>query len=218
MGRPDGLFNRIKEVYRLEGLLPLIKRVLMYLRENFFQRETYYLFEHHIIDRDETEFMPKIDDFTFKILETIQEVDELTRQGFNFKPRATDIRIWLSMGAVAFCVFKSTELVHIGWVVLTKKAKERIEPFPYDVNFLNNEACTGGTWTNPHYRGKGLMGYGYFKRFQFLKEKGRFVSRNVVAVRNIASQRAHAKFHPRIYAKVRYFRFLCWKYWGEEVV
>jgi len=216
MSRPDSLFNRIKNVYRLEGLLPLIKRILAYLRENSFRRETLYLYEHHITDRDETEFMPKINNFTFRIVETVQEVDELNRQGIDFKPHAVDVRQWLNRGAVAFCMFAGTELAHIGWVVLTEKAKKGLEPFPYHVDFSKKEACTGGTWTNPKYRGKGLMGYGYFKRFQFLKERGRLVSRNVVSVKNIASQRAHARFHPRIYAKACYIRLLCWKFWREE--
>ena len=215
MNRLEFLINRTKEVYRLEGLFPLLRRVFAYLRENSFCRGTYFLYEHHIIERDETEFMPKIDNFTFRILENVREIDELKLQGINLKPHTANVRQWLEIGAVAFCVFKDNELIHVGWVVLTKKAKEQLEPFPYHVDFLNNEACTGGTWTKPNYRGRGLMGYSYFKRFQFLKEKGICTSRNVVAIKNIASQRAHAKFQPRIYAKAHFLRLLSWKSWRE---
>ena len=218
MSRLEEMFNSAKEFYHLEGLLPLMKRVLAFLWENSFRRETFYLYEHHTIGHDETKFMPRIENLTFKMVETAYEVDELNRQGFVFKPRAVDIRQWLNKGAVAFCVFNGNELVHIGWVILTQEAKESLERLPYRVDFPNNEACTGGTWTNSRYRGKGLMGYGYFKRFQFLKEKGRLVSRNAVDVKNIASQHAHAKFHPRIYAKVHYFKVFRWKSWREEPV
>ena len=56
------------------------------------------------------------------------------------------------------------------------------------------------------------MKYGYFKRFQFLRENGILKSRNAVNAKNSISQTVHAKFHPRIYGEVHFVRFLKWKF------
>jgi hypothetical protein len=62
----------------------------------------------------------------------------------------------------------------------------------------------------------GLMVYGYVKRFQFLRGQGIVVSRNAVAKSNIASQKAHAKFSPRVYAEASHLRLLWWHFWKEK--
>ena len=98
---------------------------------------------------------------------------------------------------------------------MTAEAKKPLDDLPYSVDFSNHEACTGGTVTIPKYRGKGLMAYGYLKRFQFLKERGIVASRNAVAIDNIASQKAHARFNPQIYAEVHYLNILWFKSWKE---
>jgi hypothetical protein len=73
----------------------------------------------------------------------------------------------------------------------------------------------GGTIIMAKYLGKGIRTYGYFERFQFLWEKGITTSRNAVDKGNIASQRAHAKLGPRVYAKARYLKVLWWDFWKE---
>jgi hypothetical protein len=60
------------------------------------------------------------------------------------------------------------------------------------------------------------MAYGYFKRFEFLKEKGIVVSRNAIAKSNIASQKAHAKFSPTVISEAKHLRFLWWHFWKEK--
>jgi len=57
-------------------------------------------------------------------------------------------------------------------VALNEEAKNTFDFIPYEVYFSNNQACTGGTETVPEYRGRGLMVYGYFERFKFLREMG----------------------------------------------
>jgi hypothetical protein len=127
-----------------------------------------------------------------------------------------DVRRRLDKGAIAFCILVDKEIAHLGWVAMTEKAKNTFNSAPYRVDFSNKEACTGATWTNTKYRRKGLMVYGYFKRLQFLRERGITVSRNVVAKNNIASQMAHAKFDPKICGEARYLRILWWKFWTEK--
>jgi len=216
MNRLILLINRTKEIYCLDGLLPVIRKVLAYLRDNSLYYATYYLYEHHIVEMDEADFLPKIDHFSFRILQNIEAFNELRQQRIDLKPHTANIRQWLDSGAVVFCIFKQTELINVGWVALTQKTKEMLEPFQHHVDFSNNEACTGGSWTKPRYRGNGLMGYSLFKRFQFLKAQGRFISRRVVNTRKIASQRAHAKRNSRRYAKAYYAKLLFWKFWREE--
>jgi len=62
----------------------------------------------------------------------------------------------------------------------------------------------------------GLMKYGYFQRFEFLRGLGIKTSRNSVDVTNVASQRVHAKFNPEIYSEAKSKKlFFLFKYWKE---
>jgi len=208
--------RRAKQVLQTEGLIPLLRQGFAFLAASFLQCGTYYLYEHTVTERNEADFMPKIQNFTFKTVSTNQQADELVAGGFELGSQITMMRRRLDRGAIAFCIFIERELAHIGWVALTEEAKELVDAFPYKVDFSNGEACTGGTWTDPKYRGTGLMVYGYFKRFQFLKERGKLISRNVVATSNVASQRGHAYFGPKICGEARYLKLLWWKCWREK--
>ena len=211
------MLRRAKDIFQTEGLAPLLRRGFNFVRGWFFGYGHYYLYKHTIEERNESDFMPRIDDFSVNIICSNKEADELAEAtGFDFRRRFVKDKNRLDKGAIAFCVFVGKELAHIGWVALSEEAKKTIDPLPYKVDFANNEACTGGTLTIPEYRGKGLMVYGYYRRFQFLKEKGVVASRNAVSTSNIASQRAHAKFEPKIYAEARYLKLLWWRFWKER--
>jgi hypothetical protein len=210
------LLRRAKDVFRTEGLTPLVRRGFKFVRSWFFQYGNYYLCEHTLKERNEADFLPRIQDFTFKIICNNEEADELAAiTGFDFRRRLVNGRERLNKGAIAFCVLIKGELAHIGWVALNEEAKKRVDSLPYKVDFSNNEACTGGTFTFPKYRGNGLMAYGYFRRFQFLREKGIMASRNAVSTINIASVRALSKFDLKIRVRARFIRILWWKSWRE---
>lgn len=205
------MLNRASDILRREGLTPLIVRGFDFTRRRLFQYGDYNIYEQTLKERDEADFLPRIEDFTFKIVCNNDEADELAAAiGCDFRRRFVNARKYLDKGAIVFCIFVNGEIAHIGCVALSEEAKKTFDCLPYEVDFSNNEACTGGTETVPEYRSKGLMVYGYFKRFQFLREKGVTTSRNAVDVNNIASQRAHAKFDPKAYAKVRYVKLLWW--------
>ena len=212
----SALFTKAKVVFQTEGLVPVLSRGLRLLVPYIFRYDTYYLYQHTMKERNEADFMPKIQDFTFKIVSTNQQADKLAADGFDLLLDTTDARRKLEEGAIAFCVFVEGKLAHIGWVAMSEKAKNTFDSLPYQVDFSSKQACTGGTRTYPGYEGNGLMAYGYFKRLQFLKEMGITVSRNAVETSNIASQKAHAKFGPKIYAKGRYLKILRWKLWNEK--
>lgn len=199
-----------------EGLITLLKRGLSFFVGRYiFQHESFYLYEHTFKERNEAEFLPRTKDFTLKIVSTKEQADELAAAGLNIGSYSVNTRAALEKGATAFCILMGKDLASIGWVAMGEKAKNACDSLPYHINFSDKQACTGGTWTNPKYRGLGLMTYGYFKRFQFLKEKGLKSSRNAVVTDNIASQKVHAKFGPKIYAKARYLKILWWQYWKE---
>ena len=213
------LFIEAKHILQTEGLIPLLRRGFVFLvRHYFFRYKTVYLYEHMMGERHEVDFMPKIQNFTFKIVSTNQKADELAIIGVDFRSYFPNARRSLDKGAIAFCIFAGQEIAHISWVAMTEEAKNTFDPLPYQINFSNKEACTGGTVTIPKYRGKGFMTYSNYKKFQFLWEKGIRTSRNAVTTDNIASQKAYAKFNPKIYAKARYLKILWWKSWKEKLL
>jgi len=213
------LFIRVKDILMTEGALTLLRRIFEYVKPLFFEYGNYYLYEHKIEERDEADFLPEIKEFILRIIHTNEEADGLAKtMGVDFRRRFIRSGSSLYRGAVAFCIFVNGEIAHISWVALSQDAKNTFDSLPYRVDFLNKEVCTGGTVTVPKYRGKGLMTYGYFKRLQYLEEKGIKVSRNAVDKNNAASNMAQAKFTPRIYAEARYLKLLFWKYWRQELV
>ena len=212
------ILKRANDILRTEGLKTLLKRGFAFARVFFFDYGEYFLYEHPLlVERNENDYLPKIKDFTLKIISSNKEADELAAAtGYDFRRRFVSARRSLDKGAIAFCIFVKGEIVHIGFVAMSEEAKNTFDPMPYKVDFSNNEACTGGTETVPEYRSKGLMGYVYFKRFQYLREKGKVLSRNAVEKSNIASQKSHAKFGPRLCAEARYLKLLGWRFWKEK--
>jgi hypothetical protein len=202
------IFEQSKKIIRKEGITSLLKLA----GRHIFRHANYYLYEHPMEARNEADFLPKTRDFIVEIVSSNQQADELAERCVDFRNHIGNARQGLDRGAVAFCIFIGGELAHVGWSALTEVAKNTFDPIPYRVDFSNKEACTGGTITFPKFRGKGLMTYGYFKRFDFLRENGIKVSRCAVETGNIFSRKVHAKFNPCIYAKGSYIRFLWWKF------
>jgi len=216
MNRSSVILRRARDILKTEGRSTLFKRSFDFMTSWLFKQDSFYLYEHTIRERGEADFMPEITDFNFRIVRNNDEAEDLAKtMGFDFRGQLWHSRERLDKGAIAFCIFTEGELAHIGWVALNEMAKKSLDPHPYNVDFAHGQACTGGTFTPPKYRGKGLMTYGYFKRFEFLRENGFATSRNVVSTRNVASQKAHAKFAPRKLARARYLRLLWWESWKE---
>jgi hypothetical protein len=218
MGSLSILLRRARYIFQTEGLVALLRRGWVVLGGRFFWYQNSYLYEYTLKARSEADFLPRIQGFTFKIVASNQQADELAAAGLDLSVQSLNTRHSLEKGAVAFCVFVGQELAHIGWVAMNREAKKTVDSLPYGVDFAHKQGCTGSTWTNPKYRGKGLMVYGYFKRFEFLREKGFKSSRNSVSVGNIVSQKGHAKFGPKIYGRGRYVKIFGWKSWKETPI
>ena len=210
------MLNRARDVFQSDGLITVLERGFDFTRRRLFLYGHYYLYEHALHESNEADFMPRIQDFTLRIVRSNEEADELAAAiGCDFRHRFVYAGKSLDKGAIAFCVFVGDEVAHIGLVALNKEAKNSFDFIPYEVDFSKNQACTGGTETVPEYRGRGLMAYGYFERFKYLREMGITASRNAVNVTNVASQKAHARFGPRIYARGRYLKLLWLEFWKE---
>lgn len=179
------LFGRAKFILQTEGLIPLIRQGFAFLLDSFFQYRIYYLYQEKLQEKEEmneADSMPRIQDFTFKIVSTHQQSDELVADGFEFRYSEGIHRERLDKGAIAFCIFFGRELAHIAWLIMTEEAKRSIHGLPIQVDFSNNEALHGYGWTKPKYRGMRLNTYTHFKRRQFCRERGITVLRAAVAV------------------------------------
>ena len=179
------LFRWAKNILQTEGLVPLIRKGFLFSVSPFFRYRTYYLYTCAVKERNEADFMPKIKNFTFKMITTNQQADELAADGFEFRSHCENSKRRLDKGAIAFCVFVNGEFAHIDWLALTEEAWRTLYRIPTKVDF-SNTGYSSIAKTNPKYRGLGLMRYVYFKHLQFLKGKGRVVAQAAAAVDNIA--------------------------------
>ncbi|MFC1968357.1 hypothetical protein ACFLVX_03070 [Chloroflexota bacterium] len=210
------LFIEANYVMQTEGLIPLFRRCFAFVIGCFFQYKTFHLNELRLEERNEADFMPRIQDLAFKIVYTNEQADELVGDGFKFRYSDGVPRDRLDKGAMALCIFIGRELAHIGWVAMNEEAKKSLDNFPLQVDFLRNEVYAGGVWTNPKYRRMGLQTYGAFKRCQFLRERGAIVLRGLVDTEGVASQIVTAKMSGKLIAEARYLRILWWKSWKKK--
>jgi len=201
-----------------QGAGTLLRRGLAFIGRFLFRNEYYYLYRHSLEARDEAGFSPRVEGFNFEIVSSTGRAAELAAEGMDIRQLFPNAWRSLDRGAIAFCVFVNNEPAHIGWAATTEEAKQTIDDVPYNVDFANGEACTGGTRTAPKYGRRGLMVYGYFKRLDFLREKGYILSRCAVTTDNIASQKAHARFNPTIRAKAHLLKILWWQFWRETAL
>ena len=216
IARLKGILARAKQVAQTEGVRPLLRRAFdLYV----FSRGRYWLYEHSLVGRDEGRFAPRVEDVTVQLVHSNAEADELAmKTGQDFRLRAMNARRGLDHGAVFFCFFVKGELAHIGWVAMSEEARQALGVIPQRVDFDGGVAYTGGSETVPEYRRKGLMAYGYFKRFEYLRERGMRASRNAVSFDNVASHKVHGKFGPRVYARARHVRLLGLEFWKETLI
>ncbi len=218
MNRVTQLLIRAKRIRQTEGLLALVRQAFAFVVGLFFHYETCYLFEYPtetMRNLNQADFMPKIDDFIFKIISTNKEADELEAEGLWFRLQVSNARESLDKGAIAFCVFVDGQLANIGWAGMSEEAKDALNELPYKVDFSNGEAFLGGAWTSPQYRRKGLTDYSGFQVRRFLWESGIAVVRGAVRTDNVAGLRSFTRLGRRWYAEARYLRILWWKSWKE---
>lgn len=211
------LFAKAKYIIRNEGWIALIKATIVFLRYKLFFYRTYYLRENRLHDSIGREVPPLINEYSLEIISYIQQVEELTKEGYEFKPWYSVSKNRFDKGAVAFCIFIGKELGHISWCALNDEAWNSLDEPPIKVNFANNESATGGYWTNPKYRGKGLAYYTTQLILQYLRDNGRVVAKGARATDNYPAQRV-SRANSRTYAIGCHLKILWWKSWKETPI
>lgn len=215
------LFIRAKEIYKKEGLVSLSKKVLLTpLSWLSFESNDFYLQESIPVEQNEVDFLPRIANVFFKMIFKSSELDELIEAGFDLSLlNNTQAKQRLDKGAILSLVFIKKELAYRGWLAMTRQAKDTFNDYPYKVDFLNNEACSGDVWTNPKFRRLGLLKYAAFIRRKFLRENGVTKVHTIFLTQNIAAQKAGAQRPGSItYARARYIRIFGLKFWKETPI
>ena len=212
----SSLISLAKNTLQKDGLSTFLGKLAAF-PHNFMSGcmfKRFYVYEHRIIARNEADYLPKALDFIFHIVESHDQAEKLAREGLNVYTGFEQARKYLDKGAIAFCIFAGNKLAHNGWLALSDEAKSSFEPWPYRVNFPY-QGCTGGTETKKEFEGNGLMTYVYYKRFEYLRQRGIFSAKNIVDTTNIASNKVHGKFNPLrkrgYYLRIGYW----WQFWWE---
>ena len=85
MSRLTELFERAKQIFQTEGLIPLVRWGFTFGVRRFFQYRRYHFYEEDIEallrERNEANFLPGIENFTIKIVSTNEQADELAAEG-----------------------------------------------------------------------------------------------------------------------------------------
>ena len=114
----------------------------------------------------------------------------------------------LGNGAVGFCAYIDRHVAHTGWIGLTERAKRSFDPLPYRVDFDCGEGVSGGSWTFPAYRGRGIYRYVMWHRLWYLREHTCTVCLNATEVGNTAGIRGQVVFPSHIVGTLRVSRIL----------
>jgi len=208
------IIDRARDILKTEGLVSLLRNGLKFLVRPFFSYTTIYLYETIPEDfrpLNETDFKPKINNFSLKTVSTNQEADRLEAEGLEFRSRAGSNQQLLDKGAIAFCFFVGRELANIGWIRMTEEAADT----KMKVDYSNNEVQSGFAWTNPKYRRMGFQQYSCFKRRQFVFRQGKTVYRAYIDKSNMASQAAISRVASK-YGEGRHLKIMWWQSQKEK--
>jgi len=219
MESAKALPGRARRIRQTEGLWALLRLAAAYLLSRLFYYQTYYLSVARTDDpaeQNEADFMPRVDDFTVRIVSTNGEADELEAQGLQFRSCGSGAREWLEKGAIACCVFVGRELGNVVWAAVTQEAMSSLHELPIRIDFSKNEGYRGATWTDPRYRRMRLGLHGMLVGPRLLRERGVEVVRTGMTKKNAATRSMMVKFKQTFYAEGRYLRVLWWESWKEK--
>lgn len=206
-------FIRGRDILLSEGLTSLLRRSFKHF---LFHHDEYYLCEIQIQELSESDFMPKISNFTARIVTSNEDAEELKSEtGVDIRRHFINAVRGLNGGAIATCIIVGEQIAHIGWIAMSEDAMKAITPLRQKINFANGEAFVGAAITLPGYRRRGLLTYGSFMRLQYAKARGVSTARCAVHSLDSTAQQGLAKFYPQLYARARHTKTLCWNRWSE---
>jgi len=136
-----------------------------------------------------------LENLHLRIIESPQDALRLAGEGFeNVLEAVPGAEHKLRCGAVAACAFLGRELASIDWMALSDSAKRVVDSFPYPADFAADDACTGGAFTMPHLRGRGIAAYRFSAQVSYLHSRGRRTCFSAIAIDNIPSQRTVERY------------------------
>lgn len=216
-----GIFNRIGILYREAGVSAVIRQALiaLHIYENF----QYYLYNEGLkLSGSESSYLPKmkVNNLTYKMLESKADLEGLISAGFIFKGQDVDyLRYVLGKGASGHFLFVGKEVASLCWTAMTGEAKKTFDSKPYKVDFGNREVCTGGNWTNPKFRNLGLSSYLVYMMHSYQMSIGKVTIRYMIEINNTPSIRSHQKLYTPTghapYARSHFIRILGFSFWKE---
>ena len=200
------LLSQAKSLRKKAVLSGAVTKALAALRIH--SNNEFYIQDTKLTQMDILMQEPQIRGFTFKVLTTPTELDELINDGYDLVVNFSKIKRGLKKGMVAFLGLVDRELASVGWACMTEESKATLKGYPYNDD-LDKQACIVGDWTNPKFRDNGIFSYVKHKRQQLLKEKGFTFERSVAeesVAKNLRSSRVQtgfeSTFRRRTYANV----------------
>ena len=180
-----GMTGLARGVGRLVGML--VKRV--------FFRADYYVQVFDLMAIDDSHSVVPVEGLQVHVVESDSDARRLVEQGYeDFRLTVPGATRCIDAGAVGLCAYVGHTLAHIAWVGLDEKAKQGFDVLAYTVRFDQGEGCSGGSWTFPSYRGKGIYRHVMWRRFNYLRGHGCLVCRHATGVSNVASLRGQGVF------------------------
>jgi hypothetical protein len=171
------LLKQDKNLYKKAALPGAVTKAMAALRIH--NNNEFYIQDTNFTEVDSLMQEPQIKGFTFKVLTTATDLDELIEGGCNLVMNFSKIKRGLRKGMVAFLALVDRDLAAVAWACMTEESKVALNEYPYDGD-LDGQACIVGDWTNPKFRDSGVSRYVKYKRRQLLKEKGFTFERSIV--------------------------------------
>lgn len=142
---------------RKSGGWPALLRLgLSYLKDLLrFEYRHVFVLESSMIEMEEPHLTPELkEELSVRFVTTNQELDTLLTDGYDIHPISMGIdslRRRIRKGAIAVLVFAGRELAHWCFMSMNEQAKKVLEPYPYRVDFANQESCSGNAQTAEKY-------------------------------------------------------------------
>jgi hypothetical protein len=169
--------SRAEIVYKRAELRGAVIKALAALR--IYNNKRFYIQDASLTQAEPSMQEPQFNDFAFKVLDTVTDLDELIKGGYDLVMNISKIKRGLKKGMVAFLIFIERELASMGWACMTEESKATFRGYPYHDDF-DRQACIVGDWTNPKFQDCGISNYLKNQRQQLLKEKGFTFERSIV--------------------------------------
>ena len=181
------LIEKAKKVYKNEGLLSSVRRIVSYILKKILSYDTYYLVKRSIqdLELEPEKYKPDIEDLMLVTVTSNTQADELAGEYEDFRLYHLNSAQMLDAGVLASCTYIGREIANICWIATTESGKQAMTDIPYRVDFDNKECCFGNSYTVPKYRRMGLRRYGTRMRYRIIKDMGMETMRHPVNTRKI---------------------------------